>query len=168
MKHRRRIAAMLLAGAATAAAIAGTGAPAQAAQDLRINIWNSNHCLDNATQDDARLQMWKCGGGSEQRWVEELNIETGDFRFHNKNSDFCVTAPEDGPGTITMTRCDPSKVTQLWFVLTSGGDPTNRYRVWESAWSGLCMTTPSVGDGTLVRATECDPNDQYDRWHEQV
>ena len=33
-------------------------APAQAADYTPINIWNSSHCMDNAIDNPAKLEMW--------------------------------------------------------------------------------------------------------------
>jgi len=168
MTHRKKIAATLLAGAAVAATIAGAGAPAQASEVFRMNIWKSSHCLDNATEKDSKLQMWNCGSGSEQRWIEEFNSGTGASTFANQRTGLCISAPEFGAGTVIMDRCNSFLANQQWRVFATGGDSTGSYIVWQNVSSGLCLTTPSVGNGTLVQTTECDTSDPYDLWQEQL
>jgi hypothetical protein len=151
-------------------AVAVAGTPAQAAGFTPINVWNSSHCLDKASENAAKLQMWSCSGGSEQNWLEGFNAPTGLFTFTNQHTGRCVTAPPFGAGTVTMAFCDASATTQQWRVYAAGnplGAPSGWYDVWQNVSSGLCLSTPSVGNGTLVQATPCDPSDQYDRWHQQ-
>jgi hypothetical protein len=153
----------LLAGTASAAAIA----PAQAAGFTPINIWNSSHCMDNATENAAKVQMWSCNGGSQQNWLEGFNGQT--FTFTNQRTGWCVTAPASGPGAATMAPC-VSAPNQEWIVFFADnplGPPSGWYDVWQNESSGLCLTTPSVGNGTVLQMTGCDPSDQYDRWHQQ-
>lgn len=171
MKYRRRLTAMLLAGTAATATIAVAGAPAQAAGFSQINVWNSSHCLDNATENAAKLQMWSCsGGGPQQKWLEGFNTQTGFFTFTNQNTGRCITAPSVGAGTVTMTLCDANATTQQWRVFAADnplGPPSGWYDVWQNVASGFCLSTPSVANGTLVQTTQCDPSDQNERWHQQ-
>ncbi|WP_329463609.1 RICIN domain-containing protein [Streptomyces sp. NBC_01431] len=151
-------------------AIAATGSPAQAAGFSPINVWNSGHCLDNATENAARLQMWSCTGGSEQKWLEGFNTKTGLFTFTNQHTGGCITAPASGSGTVTVAFCDAAATTQQWrvyFADNPNGPPSGWYDVWQNVSSGLCLSTPSVGNGTLLQTTQCDPSRQYDRWHQQ-
>ncbi|TDU01680.1 ricin-type beta-trefoil lectin protein [Streptomyces sp. 846.5] len=151
-------------------AVVLAGPPAQAAGFTPINIWNSSHCLDNATENASKLQMWNCTGGSEQRWLEGFNTQTGLFTFTNQHTGLCITAPAWGTGTATMQFCDAGAANQQWSVFAAD-NPVNPsagwYDVWQNASSGYCLTTPSVGNGTLVQTTACDPADHYDRWHQQ-
>jgi hypothetical protein len=151
-------------------AIAVVATPAQAAGFTPINVWNSSHCLDNATENAAKLQMWSCSGGSEQRWQEGFNSQTGLFTFINQRTGRCITAPAFWAGTVTMAFCDAAATTQQWRVYAAGnpfGPPSGWYDVWQNVSSGYCLSTPSVGNGTLIQTSVCDPNDQYDRWHQQ-
>nr|WP_223184683.1 RICIN domain-containing protein [Streptomyces sp. CBMA152] len=150
--------------------IAMTGAPAHADGFSPINVWNSSHCLDNATENAAKLQMWSCTGGSEQKWLEGFNTQTGLFTFTNQHTGRCITAPASGPGTVVMAFCNAADPTQQWnvfFADNPNGPPSGWYDVWQNASSGLCLSTPSVRNGTLLQTTPCDPSDQYDRWHQQ-
>jgi hypothetical protein len=169
MSKRRSMLALVTAALAMLA-IAVAGAPAQAAGFTPINVWNSSHCLDNATENAAKLQMWSCTGGSEQRWLEGFNTQTGLFTFTNSNTGRCITAPASGAGTVTVQFCDAAATTQQWRVFFADnplGPPSGWYDVWQNVSSGLCLSTPSVRNGTLVQTTPCDPSDQYDRWHQQ-
>jgi len=169
MSKRRSLMAMV----AAVVAMLGMGlaaTPAQAASFTRINVWNSSHCLDNATENSAKLQMWKCGGGSEQNWTRTYNGASGGYVFINQRSGNCMIAPMFGPGTIWMTSfCNTNDLSQNWHVyaVDNPGGSGGFYFVWQNMASLLCLTTPSVGNGTLPQAATCDPSDQYDRWHEQ-
>ena len=169
MSLRIRLFALVSAVLAVLAISAATS-PAQADSYSNINVWNSSHCLDNATENAAKLQMWSCSGGSEQRWLEGYNTQTGSFTFTNQRTGRCVTAPAWGSGTVTMQFCDGAATTQQWRVYFADnpfGPPSGWYDVWQNVSSGLCLSTPSVGNGTLVQTTPCDPSDLYDRWHQQ-
>ncbi|MFF0744774.1 RICIN domain-containing protein [Streptomyces sp. NPDC004111] len=172
LRHRslRRCLYGLVGTAFTVLAVAVTGAPAQAAGFTPINIWNSTHCLDNATQNASKLQMWSCSGASEQKWLDGFNTQTGLFTFTNQRTGRCITAPASGAGTVTVQFCNAAAATQQWrvfFADNPNGPPSGWYDVWQNVASGLCLSTPSVGNGTLVQTTSCDPSDLYDRWHKQ-
>jgi hypothetical protein len=69
-----------------------------------------------------------------------------------------------------MAFCDAAATTQQWRVFFADnplGPPSGWYDVWQNVSSGLCLSTPSVRNGTLLETTPCDPSDQYDRWHQQ-
>jgi hypothetical protein len=55
MSIRRLMLALVTAGSAMLA-VAAAGAPAHASGFSPINVWNSSHCLDNATENNAKLQ----------------------------------------------------------------------------------------------------------------
>jgi hypothetical protein len=169
MSKRRRLFALVIAAFAMLA-IGLAGAPAQAAGFTPINVWNSSHCLDNATENASKLQMWSCTGGAEQRWDEGFNSQTGLFTFKNQNTAWCITAPPTGTGTVTMAFCDAAAATQQWRVYYADnplGPPSGWYDVWQNVSSGYCLATDSVRNGTLLQTEPCDPSDQYDRWHQQ-
>ncbi len=155
----------LLAGTALTAAIA----PAQAASYTPINIWNSSHCMDNATETAAKVQMWSCNGQSQQNWQEGFDPATDLFWFMNQRTGWCVTAPA-ALGAATMAPCNPPAANQEWSVYFADnplGPPSGWYDVWQNEATGYCLTTSSVGNGTLLQMNVCDPSDQYDRWHQQ-
>ncbi|MDX3113301.1 RICIN domain-containing protein [Streptomyces scabiei] len=165
----RRTLISLVITALTLSAVALTGAPAQAAGATNIRIWGSSHCLDSDVDNAARLQMWSCDGGSDEKWLTEF-WGSGMYRFINQRTGWCVTAPSGlGEGPITLSVCDAfgsTRAVQLWRVYTTRpGDPS--VAVWQSTQSGLCMTTPSVANHTIPRTTACDPSDHYDWWQRQ-
>jgi len=171
MSKRRSLFALVTAALAVSTA-ALAGGPAQAAGFSPINVWNSSHCLDNATENAAKLQMWSCTGGPEQRWLEGFNTQTGLFNFRNQNTGRCITAPASGEGTVVMAFCDESNTdpTQQWRVYFADnplGPPSGWFDVWQNVSSGLCLGTPSVANGTRLQTVDCDPSDQYLRWHQQ-
>jgi hypothetical protein len=160
----------LLATAFAVLAISMAGTPAQAAGFTPINVWNSSHCLDNATENAAKLHMWSCTGGSEQRWLEGFNTSTGLFTFTNQHTGRCITAPASGTGTVTMAFCNAAAANQQWRVLYAANPSTPSagwYQVWQNVSSGYCLNTPSVGNGTLVQTWPCDISDHYQKWHQQ-
>jgi hypothetical protein len=140
--------------------------PARADAYSPMKIWHSTHCLDNATQDSARLQMWSCSGALEQNWFDSLT-SNGFYTFRNQRTQRCITAQLFNGGPVTMQPCSAAG-NQQWRLRDLGnptGQQTDFYFIWQSASSGLCLTTPSVGNGTVPRTTECDPSDPYDLWN---
>ncbi|MGH4029618.1 RICIN domain-containing protein [Actinomycetota bacterium Odt1-20B] len=169
MSLRRSLFALFTAVPAMLA-LTVTSTPAHAAGFTRINIWNSTHCLDNATENYSKLQMWSCGSGSEQKWLEGFNTQTGLFTFTNQRTGRCITAPASGTGTATVQFCnaaDPAQQWRVYFADNPNGPPSGWYDVWQNASSGYCLSTPSVGNGTLVRTISCDSSVLYERWHTQ-
>jgi hypothetical protein len=75
-----------------------------------------------------------------------------------------MTAPVWDPGTVTMVDCDSSDYAQEWLVYHVEDTWAGRYYVWQHAASGNCLSTPSVANGTLIRAIECDPYHHYFWW----
>jgi ricin-type beta-trefoil lectin protein len=162
-RHRPLVIAVL-----TMAAIAAVGVPAQAQSFRPINVWKSSHCLDNATENNAKLQMWSCSGHSEQTWLEGFDPQTSLFTFQNGHTNWCINAP-GGAGTVTMAPCDGS-TNQQWRVFFADnplGPPSGWYDIWQNVASGLCLATPSVANGTLPQMETCDLVDQFFRWHSQ-
>jgi hypothetical protein len=169
MSNPRRLFALVTA-VLPMLAITVVGTPAQAQGFSPINVWNSSHCLDNATENASKLQMWSCTGGSEQKWLEGFNSQTGLYTFFNQHTGRCIAAPASGDGTVTMEFCDAAATNQQWNVYFADnplGPPSGWYQVWQNAASGLCLATSSVRNGTLPQTLPCDPSDQYFRWHQQ-
>jgi len=143
-----------------------TAAPAQASGFSPMKILHSSHCLDNATENSAKLQMWSCSGAQEQNWSASLN-GNGTYSFSNQRTGRCITAaiPTDQPATVQ--NCNSAQRTQQWVLFANGnpGGPSDQYFVWQNMDTKLCLTTPSVGNGTLIRTTVCDTSDPYDFWN---
>jgi hypothetical protein len=170
MSTRRRLAALVTAMLAVLALAWAGGSPAQAVGFAPINIWNSSHCLDNATENAAKIQMYSCSGNIQQKWLEGFSTQSDLVTFTNQNTGLCITALSSGPGTVTMGFCNAAATNQQWRVFFADnplGPPSGWYDVWQNASSGYCMTTPSVANGTTIQTTPCDPTDLYDRWHLQ-
>ncbi|GHE14652.1 RICIN domain-containing protein [Streptomyces alanosinicus] len=90
--------------------------------------------------------------------------------FTNQRTGWCITAPASGSITARVAFCDAADPAQQWrvyFADNPNGPPSGWYDVWQSVSNGLCLSTPSVRNGTVVQTTPCDPSDQYDRWHQQ-
>ena len=161
---KRRSLFALVTVSLTMLAIATAGTPAQAEGFSQINIWRSGHCLDNATQDDAKLQMWSCSGASEQKWLKTYNSDNGYFTLTNQRTGRCIAAPFWDPGPLTMRECDPADPSQQWLTYHEENTWAGWYYVWQNAGFGYCLTTPSVANGTIPQAIDCDPSDLYDWW----
>lgn len=159
----------LIALSAVVLAVLGVavgGGPAQAASTTEINILGSSHCLDNATEIASKLQMWSCTGGPEQQWTELFDNQTDTAMLINQNTGWCITAPSQW-GSLVMAPCDTSAPTQQWHINltdTPVGQPTAEFFMLQSAASGLCLATSSVGNGTVPHMVTCDPTEHYERW----
>ncbi|MEV5958232.1 RICIN domain-containing protein [Streptomyces sp. NPDC051987] len=166
MFKRRRLFALVVAILA-ALGIALAGTPAQAASTTEIWILNTRACLDNATENAGKLQMWNCTGGAEQQWAELFNNQTGTVMFVNQNTQWCITAPS-GAGSVVMRPCDTSAPTQQWgtaLTSTPVGQPTALFFVIKSAASGLCLWTNTVANGTVPSMAGCGPDGSFnERW----
>ncbi len=161
---KRRALLALAAAALMMPAITLAGTPAQAAGFTPIRIWNSSHCLDNATENAAKLQMWKCTGGPEQKWLAEFLL--GDmYRFVNQNTGRCISGPTATHPGLWMDECLPGVGFQEWRILYQA--PGGAYKVWQNANTGLCMTTNSVADGTQPQTTSCNISAAYQKWQQQ-
>ncbi|MGI5262325.1 RICIN domain-containing protein [Streptomyces angustmyceticus] len=165
----RRTLISLITTALTVSAITLASAPAQAAGATNIRIWNSSHCLDSDVDNATRLQMWSCDSGSDEKWLTEY-WGGGQYRFINQRTGRCITAPLGlTTGAITLSPCDPvasTRAVQLWHTYaTKPGDPT--VAMWQSAQSGLCLTTPSVANRTIPQTLGCDAADRYDWWQQR-
>ncbi|MER5428501.1 ricin-type beta-trefoil lectin domain protein [Streptomyces sp. NPDC002588] len=170
MPLRRRLVALVSAVFAVLAIGWAAGAPAQAVGFAPINVWNGNHCLDNATENASKLQMWNCTGGPEQRWLSVDNSQTSLFTFTNQNTGRCITAPSSGTGTVTMAVCDAAATNQQWRVFFADnplGPPSGWYDVWQNASSGFCLYTTTVANGNLIRTAPCTAASLNQRWHLQ-
>lgn len=164
----RRTLISLATTALTVSAIALAGAPAQAAGATNIRVYNSSHCLDSDVTNDGKLQMWTCDSGSDEKWLAEY-WGSGQYRFINQRTGRCITGPSGlAAGAITLQTCDPAtstRASQLWHTYaTKPGDPS--VAVWQSMASGLCLTTPSVGNHTVPQTLGCDTSDHYDWWQQ--
>ncbi|GAA0760647.1 ricin-type beta-trefoil lectin domain protein [Ideonella azotifigens] len=156
-----------LATGVAAAALTLAGTPARAAGYTNIRVWNTTHCLDNATDNASKLQMWSCDSGSDEKWLKIYNSQLGSFRFINQRTGRCITAPSSGGAAITMKDCDLQALNQEWTVYYSDHTSTGWYYMWQSAsLSGYCLNTDSVGNGTVITSQGCNLADQYQHWLE--
>jgi hypothetical protein len=166
MFKRNRVYALLVTLLA-ALGVALAGAPAQAAGDVQISILGENACLDNATENAGKLQLWRCTGGAEQRWIEVVDNTTGRTLFVNKrNSDRCIAAPP-GAGSVVMKICNSGDPTQQWGVSIQSTPPGLPFAVYELlvSTSGLCLWTDTVRNGTVPSMAGCDGNGSAnERW----
>lgn len=169
MRTLSRRVAMLASSAALAVpgvVVAGT-AHADAGY-TPIRIFGSSHCLDNATENSAKLQMWNCTGHAEQNWDPQFNSGPQNFTFRNQNTNLCITAPNPGGETVVMSGCsgDPTQQWKLIYENTPSQQTDGAYSVWEAAsLPGWCLNTDSVRNGTTIRIWPCDITAQYQKWH---
>lgn len=135
-----------------------------------IRVFGSTHCLDNATENSSKVQMWNCTGHAEQNWSPVVNPASASpqFSFQNQNTHLCVTSPGSGGGTVTMSQCSGA-TTQQWiplFTNTPDGSGSGSYTVWESASAlGWCLNSDSVANGTVIRNWPCDTTQIRQEWH---
>jgi hypothetical protein len=169
MSKRRGLAGLFIAGLATLGlSLTGAAAQASTVSFNPVSIAGSSHCLDNATENAARLQMWSCTGGSEQNWLEVFSNATGTIEFLNQHTGWCATAPATGTGTVVMAPCNAANRAQQWRAGANGnvGGSSGSYNVWVNASSLNCLSTRSVAPGTLVQTSACNfYTDPYYRWH---
>lgn len=167
-KLSKRVALLASSAALAVPAVAMSGGAAHADTNFTaIRIFGSTHCMDNATENSGKVQMWNCTGHAEQNWFPQFNQQAGTFTFINQNTDLCVTAPPSGGGTVVMGSC-VGATTQQWSLIytnTPSGQTDGSYSVWQSAASGWCLNTNSVGNGTALRTWPCDITDHYQKWH---
>jgi hypothetical protein len=171
MLKLRSLLAVFGAAAMSMTAITLAVAPAQASSSYSpVNVWNTSHCLDNATENNSKVQIWRCTGGREQNWSISLDPSGDWFTFKNQNTQWCLAAPALGTPTAFMEPCDPNSVNQRWdidFADNPLGPPSGTYDLWQSELTGFCLSLNSIGDGNSLYMNNCDPSDQYDRWHQQ-
>jgi hypothetical protein len=156
----------LLAAILAVVGVALAGGPAQATAYTEISVLNSTHCLDNATESNAKLQMWSCTGGPEQQWMQSYNNATNTAMLVNENTGWCITAPSSGFGSLVMQPCNPSLATQQWTIAPID-TPNVFYFQLENGASGAerCISSSSVANGTVPYLFTCgDPNEQNERW----
>jgi len=152
--------------AVPAMVVSGGAAHATGFTSIRVN--GSTHCLDNATENADKIQMWNCTGGAEQKWFPEFNASTNSFSIVNQSTGSCVTTPyPNGPGPLVMLFCLGSTSQQWNIIFTSvpHGQTSGGYSVWQNVESGLCLSTDSVANGTVPRTWPCDVGAQYEQWH---
>jgi Ricin-type beta-trefoil lectin domain len=162
---KRRSLIGLMAAIAAALGFALTIGPAQASTHTEINILGSTHCLDNATEIAAKLQMWSCTGGPEQQWTQLYNNATDTAMLINENTGWCVTAPASGFGSLVMQPCDTSLATQQWTIAPQ--DTPSAFFFWlENGASGTerCISSSSVANGTVPYMFTCDPTQTREKW----
>ncbi|SEE35315.1 Ricin-type beta-trefoil lectin domain-containing protein [Streptomyces sp. 3213] len=166
MFKRRRLFALVVAFLA-AMGIALAGTPAQAATTTEIWILNTTSCLDNATENAGKLQMWHCTGGPEQQWIQEYNGTKGTWMFMNERTKWCITAPSAGAGSVVMSPCDTSLDTQQWgtaLTNTPAGQPFAVFFLISNYTSHLCLWTDSGSNGTVPAMAGCGPGSYNERW----
>ncbi|ACU72342.1 Ricin B lectin [Catenulispora acidiphila DSM 44928] len=170
MRMRRKIAAIGVSMAAAVSAVVVSSGSASAAPFpfQEIGVFNSSHCLDNATEIDSVLQMWSCTGGDEQQWAEEFDTNTSTYYFVNLNTHRCITAPP-AQGRVDMEPCPlnspPNSQSQEWTIFDHASD--NSWIAWQNKASHLCLDTPSVGNGTVLEAEPCNVAISYQKFTER-
>jgi hypothetical protein len=169
MRIAHKAAALATTVAAVVAAVVVSGGAAQAAPFpyQEIGVFNSSHCLDNATEIDSVLQMWSCTGGDEQQWAENFDPGSDSYTFTNLNTQRCITAPPTGTGRVEMEPCTTPALSQRWRVYAHQSDASGFWTAWQNASSGMCLDTPSVANRTVLQALPCDLNVSYQKFTER-
>jgi len=143
-------AAAVVATAATLGALA-VAVPALAASSGEINAVGAGKCLDvpgGSTTAGTQLDIWTCGGGSNQIWT----ASSGQLTVYSGGSQMCLDANSNRttPGTkVDIWSCNGG-ANQQW-TLNANGTITG-------VQSGLCLdvTSASTANGALVELWTCN------------
>ncbi|MBG0818054.1 RICIN domain-containing protein [Planomonospora sp. ID82291] len=151
----------------TAAAVALTSAPAQAAAPAdggtyQLSVTKSGKCLDvvaGSKDNGALLQQWGCTDAAWQRFTLKP-AGSGVYNLVNEGSGRCVDVP--GGSTASGTRLqqwgcgDGTKPNQQWRLTASG---SGTYQIVNVA-SGLCMSDQgaSTASGAAIIQETCTHN----------
>lgn len=166
-----------LTSAATALLVMATILTAGSA--ARADSWHTipnyvNHkCLDNATDEPLRLQIWKCTGGSEQQWQTVWYFDAdyyhnGTFQLQNRWEGHCMTVPrpDDFVPIVRMGACFYYTYTQFWRVYYANNAGNGWYQVIQNLYTGWCLelSDNSSANGTLLHLAYCDANNPAQQW----
>ncbi|GIE95244.1 pectinesterase family protein [Paractinoplanes rishiriensis] len=161
----RRLLATVVGVSATAAAVAVTMMPAEAAVapagggTYAIAAGNGGRCIDVAAgskDNGGLLQQWGCSGATWQQFTVTARANNR-FNLVNVNSTRCVDVP-NGAATagvqIHQWGCgDGTKPAQLFTFAASGSG----YQIRNVA-SGMCLSIATAGNGAAVTQEGCAAN----------
>jgi hypothetical protein len=172
--HRRWLIRAVAAALFAATAILATGASAQASTWREIPNYVNHQCLDNATDESLRLQIWNCTGGSEQQWQDVWYSDTtdyyhdGTFQLQNSWEGHCmdVPDPDDFVPTVRMGACSYYDDTQFWKVYYENNTGSGWYQVIQNLYVGWCLELSgnSSSNGTLLQLAPCDASNPAQQW----
>src|SRR6476661_951929 len=121
MARKRRGAAMLALSAFLAPlAITAVDSPAQAsvfAHEIKNPF--SGKCLDVATENNTNVQLWRCSGGTEQKWNVAAQSNGADWFQNQRASSKCLTSTSISFGIhLVVQDCAPFQGSD-WKVIFS-------------------------------------------------
>ncbi|WP_435193524.1 endo-1,4-beta-xylanase [Streptomyces sp. NRRL F-5630] len=132
----------------------GTTEPQPPTGSVQIKGVGSNRCLDvpNAsTTDGTQLQLWDCGGGTNQQWVA---TDAGEFRVYG---DKCLDAAGTSNGSKVQIYSCWGADNQKWRANSDGSIV--------GVQSGLCLDAVGTGtaNGTQIQLYSCSGGSNQ-RW----
>jgi hypothetical protein len=168
MTKRKSLLTLFIVGLALLA-LPLAGSPARAALPgwHPIGIQGSSHCLDDATENIYKVQMWSCSGALEQNWTVSQSANPLYQTVGNERTGLCLTAPASLPGPVTMAVCTAGNPRQLWQASFYNGFHPNLSGAVEYQDSGYCLATSSVANGTVPEVAVCDFTDSYFLWSQR-
>lgn len=168
---KRRLTALLVTALVAGLGLVGIGAPAQASATGWRYIRNPGNgkCIDNATENALKIQIWTCVNGNpndplpegtEQQWdiIPSHDIYgRPDYQIRNRLSGRCLLS--NGfltPTDVLGDRCDRAEAG--WKVIYENKDSVGWYQVLQSSVSGLCLDLKnnSATNGTVLQQYYCD------------
>jgi Ricin-type beta-trefoil lectin domain len=160
MTKRKSLIALFTMGL-SALALTLAGSPAQAAVGWHpIDLIGSSHCLDEATENIYKLQMWDCSGALEQNWQVTQSPNPLYQTISNQRYGLCITGPAGLTGPVTMDFCTDGNPRQEWETLFY----PNTNELVEYRDTPYCLTTSSVKNGTVPQVVPCDNEADYQMW----
>lgn len=154
MKSEAIVAAGLVAVAASLAAL-----PAQASGVFsNINRLNSTQCLDSATENDSKLQMWHCDSGDDEQWLA-FRAANGKNLLVNRRNGMCVTAPGGVGHAVTLQLCNSDAPNQQWSGVT--GPSASR---WMNIAARGCLWAQNPQNRAALVLGDCGASDLRLYW----
>lgn len=140
--------------------------PAQASSSFsNVNRLNTTQCLDSATEDDSKLQMWHCDSGNDEQWLFLLSNDQGGYKFVNQRTGLCATSPTNWGQAVTMKACEGAAANQLWYVYRTLYDVSAT--AWRNGASSYCLWSHGASNGTVLVVGNCEANDTGLYWQKR-
>jgi len=139
--------------------------PAQASSAFsNVNRLYTNQCLDSATENDSKLQMWHCDGGNDEQWLF-LSDNQGGYKFINQRTGRCATSPTGWGQAVTMKPCEAAAANQLWYVYQTLYDVSAT--AWRNGASNFCLWSRGDANGAVLVIGNCEASDTGLYWQKR-
>jgi hypothetical protein len=170
-RRRRLLAFIIVIVAASFSVVVVGGSPVQAAgtgwHDIRSRAFGGG-CIDNATDNGPKVQIWSCVGGDpsddlpeglEQLW--RLKPESGADPMGWALEDwYWLQCFNDRPRSQSFDPVEPiiggACFGTVWHVIYETKVGTTWYQVFQSNQTSRCLTAPGGANGTPLVAAPCD------------